>query len=595
MKVHNRGLVVLALVLALALLLPTAAFAQQIPAFPAKYSGTVLEAGDPAPDGAEVFAVIIDYESARVAVSDGAYANLKVAPPKTYVGRAVEFWVDVDGAGPVSPVQATPSVTVTFAEWVGFPGEPSGTVNLTYTPPHQLVSIEVTPAPASIKAPATQQFVATGKYYDEVDEDVTTTATWASSDETVATIDANGLATPVGAGTAEITATVGAIASPAASLTVATVASIAVTPASATIDAGDTQQFTATATYNDGSTGDVTTAVTWTSSDTSVATMAANGRATAKATGAANITATLDAVTSAPATLTVKGLASLAVSPATISMEAGERESLTAEGTYSDGTTEDLTTEVTWKSSDTSVASVTTAGVVAAIKGGIAEITATLDTVTGSATVTVVKVESIAVSPTSATVKIGATQQFKAVATYNDKSTKDVSTEATWASSDTATATVSASGLATAKAAGSANISATFEGVKGSATLTVPAPVATKVVVTPATAEVNVDETKQFTAKADYDDGRTGVDVTATATWTSSDSTVATVSAGLATGVKGGDVTITAQVDAATDSATLTVLAPGIGWWVWLIIAIVIVVVVAWVIVLMRRRRAAAS
>jgi hypothetical protein len=126
MRYKRSGFVIL-LAVALGLLLPAVALAQPpIPAFPAFYSGTVTMGGVPAPDGAEVFAKVKDYQSVSVTVADGSYANLKVAPPKPDVGEEVTFYVDSDGAdGPWEPVVATTETVVTFEEWA------RTTVNLT--------------------------------------------------------------------------------------------------------------------------------------------------------------------------------------------------------------------------------------------------------------------------------------------------------------------------------------------------------------------------------------------------------------------------------------------------------------------------------
>ena len=83
---------------------------------------------------------------------------------------------------------------------------------------------------------------------------------------------------------------------------------------------------------------------------------------------------------------------------------------------------------------------------------------------------------SIGVTPASATLAAGGTQQYAAAATYSDGSTVDVTREATWASSDAGIAAVSAGGLATAISSGTASIRATLNGVSGSASLAVSPP-----------------------------------------------------------------------------------------------------------------------
>jgi hypothetical protein len=85
-------------------------------------------------------------------------------------------------------------------------------------PPPTLVSIIVTPNNPIVFAGDTQQFSATGQYSDSSTQDLTSTATWASSDTTVATFNASGLATTVLAGATNTTATYNGVVSPAVRL-----------------------------------------------------------------------------------------------------------------------------------------------------------------------------------------------------------------------------------------------------------------------------------------------------------------------------------------------------------------------------------------
>lgn len=125
------------------------------------------------------------------------------------------------------------------------------------------------------------------------------------------------------------------------------------------------------------------------------------------------------------------------------------------------------------------------------------------------------------------------------------------SVEVTWATSDAEVATVSASGLVTGVKAGKATISVKVgDETKDSVEITVK-PV-TVAIDGSETAEIYVTRTVQLTVtKAPAD---------AAITWTSSDDEVATVSEnGLVTGVKGGEVIITATSGNASDSITVTV------------------------------------
>lgn len=82
---------------------------------------------------------------------------------------------------------------------------------------------------------------------------------------------------------------------------------------------------------------------------------------------------------------------------------------------------------------------------------------------------------SIAVTPSSSSIAVAATQQFTATGTHADATTEDFTTLVTWSSSNSSVATINSSGLATAVGAGSTAITATSGALFGSSTLTVTA------------------------------------------------------------------------------------------------------------------------
>src|SRR4051812_7445980 len=95
-------------------------------------------------------------------------------------------------------------------------------------------------------------------------------------------------------------------------------------------------------------------------------------------------------------------------------------------------------------------------------------------------------VTSIQVTPATSSVPKGLTQQFKATATYSDGTTADVTDQSAWTSTVPPVATVNAtSGIEQSVSLGSTSIKATMGGVSGSATLTVTAPVAKSIAVSP--------------------------------------------------------------------------------------------------------------
>lgn len=365
----------------------------------------------------------------------------------------------------------------------------------------------------------------------------------------------------------------GAVLSRQASLTVTTAAlqSIAVTPTSSTIAAGATQQFTATGSYSDGSTQNITTSVTWSSATATVATIGAStGLATGMSMGTSQITATKGGIASSAIALTVTSatLQSIAVTPGSASIAKGLTQRFTATGTFSDGSTQNITITVGWSSATPSVATISPrTGVGTGVGTGTAQITATkggIVSAPATLTVTAPVLQSIVVTPASASIAKGLTQQFIATGTYSDGSTQNITAGATWASGAVSAATIGAStGLATGVGAGTSLITATQGStVSPPATLTVTAAALQSISVTPAGPSITVGATQQFTATGSYTDGST-TNITTSVTWASGTTSVATIGSntGMATGLAAGTSQITAiQGSVVSPAETLTVI-----------------------------------
>jgi len=234
-----------------------------------------------------------------------------------------------------------------------------------------LSSIAVAPSAATVPAGLTQQFTATGTYSDGSTKDLTSSATWSSSDISKATIaSTSGLATGKSVGTTTITATYtnasGGNVSGSNTLTVAppNLSSVTVSSAAPSVAAGLTVQFAATGSYTDGSMKDLTASVSW-SSDSGNATIAAS---TGLATGVAAGTATITATISDPTAGTLKGsntltvappnLLSMVISPNGPSVPVMRKVQFHVFGKYTDGKDRELGQGISWSSSDTSIATI---------------------------------------------------------------------------------------------------------------------------------------------------------------------------------------------------------------------------------------------
>lgn len=343
------------------------------------------------------------------------------------------------------------------------------------------VDINVLPEDPSLAIGQTQQFTAqacdaNGK------KGVAANVFWDSSDPTVATIDSQtGLASCVGEGSTTITAASGnAVGTTDLTVGPVVLRSIAIMPPNPSLAAGQSQQFTAMGTNSDSTTTNLTNTATWTSSAPGVATIDASGLASTSAAGSATIKASSGGVTGQTMlNVSAPVLVSIAVTPVNPPIAAGQTQQLSAIGTYSDGTTKNLTSTVAWSTSAPGVAGITSGGLATGVAAGAATITATTGGVNGTTVLNVspAVVLSITVWSSSLSVGAGQTRQFTATATYSDGNKKDVSMSAFWTSSSTSVATVDPTGLATGGAFGASTITATYTDASGtfvsSATLNV--------------------------------------------------------------------------------------------------------------------------
>jgi Domain of unknown function (DUF1929)/Glyoxal oxidase N-terminus/Bacterial Ig-like domain (group 2) len=236
-----------------------------------------------------------------------------------------------------------------------------------------------------------QQFTATGTYSNGSKQNLTNTVTWNSASSSVATVAPGGLATAVGGGQTSVTATSGSVTGTSTlTVTAAVLTAIQVSPQVASLIVGSGQQFSATAIYSNGTSANITASATWTSSAATVASLSTStlGLATCIGTGITTVTASYGGLTGST-TLTVQDqLISIMVLPATATLVTGQTEQYSALGTYLSGVTENLTSSVTWNSS-TGSASIASGGLATTATSGQTSISASLGSVTGSATLTV--------------------------------------------------------------------------------------------------------------------------------------------------------------------------------------------------------------
>ena len=402
-------------------------------------------------------------------------------------------------------------------DWVDYPG---GMATVTLSKPEVIVKKKKT-------------VTLTATLYPETLTDKS--VTWESSDESIATVTADGVVKGVKSGVVTITCTSNATA--ASATCQVTVATISLDKSEAVVKKKSTITLTPTvypSTLEDKS-------VKWKSSDKTIATVSSAGVVKGVKSGVVTITCT--SVATGVSTTCKVTVGTITLNKSSVTVDQGKTVTLTP--TVYPSTLEDKT--VKWKSSDKSVATVTSAGKVKGVKAGVATITCTSNA-TGLSTTCTVTVPGVALDQTEVILKKKKTLTL--TPTFYPETLEDKSV--TWKSSDKTIATVSSAGKVTGVKSGVVTITCTSKATGLSATC--------KVTV----ATITLDQSEVIVRK------KNTVTLTPTVyptsledksvTWKSSDESVARVSSdGVVTGVKSGFVTITCTSNATGLSATCKV------------------------------------
>jgi uncharacterized protein YjdB len=254
------------------------------------------------------------------------------------------------------------------------------------------------------------------------------------------------------------------------------------------------------------------------------------------------------------------GAEGITVSPESSAVRVGGTTTLSAVARNASGSPIS-TASFFWSSSDTTIATVSQAGIVSGRNVGTAQIAASMGGVSGVATVAVIgqPIAAVVVVPSSATLRINTTLQLSDTV-KNAAGAAVPGQVVTWSSDNTSVATVDAAALVIAHAAGTAHITGTVGTVSGAATITVTAVPIAAIAITPRDPTVFVQQTTQLTATPKDSVG----DPLASQqfAWQSRAASVATVSAtGVVTGVSPGTAVIQASAEGVTGTDTVTVTA----------------------------------
>jgi len=441
------------------------------------------------PTAAADFAKILNFRTASAAIRRGdltQYANddisiftktlgsEKVIVMSNLRNASKSYVIPAALAGTyVNPYNNNASVTLTTGATRTFAAYEYLVLTNTNAPVVAVTGVSVSPTTATVGLGSTQQLNATIAPANATNQNVT----WTSSNTAVATVNASGLVSAVSAGTTTITVkTVDGNKTATSAITVAAipVASVSVSPTTASLYTGNTQQLSATIAPANAS----NKTVTWSSSNTAVATVNSSGLVTAVSAGTANITVTTqDGSKTAIAAITVNPNTNFTVYfykpstwgtgikiyywsalPTGVLADAswpGVNMTNAGNGWYSYIFTNVTSTNLIFNDGTSQTANLSRN------KTGWYMNATWYDSNPGTG----VAVTSVSLSPATASLSVGATQQLTPTVLPSNATNKAV----TYSSNNTAVATVNSSGLITAVANGNATITvSTVDGNKTS-------------------------------------------------------------------------------------------------------------------------------
>ncbi len=377
----------------------------------------------------------------------------------------------------------TSTITATF-------GNISSTLNVTANAAI-MQSLEISPANINLPIGLSQQFVATAIFSDNTTLDVTTDVTWTSDSESNASIantsGASGLLLGLTKGSVNIKAQLNGIERIlAVQIDDAVLETIEITPGILTLAKGNQLQLQATGQYSDNSTQDLTHDVIWSSENEQIATVSNvisnSGLLSALTTGSTQISAILSGISrSLNVEISNAVLQRIDIAGNISNIPLGTQDQLTVIGTYSDQTSQDLTSLVSWTAGDQSIINIDTAnGQLFALAEGETFVSASYSGVTGTYNISVTSatLESIELDISDVKVANLTGIQFKALGSFSDGSTKDLTQESLWTSSSAQIASANNitqnKGWVDALSPGVVTISARYnEALTASTTLTV--------------------------------------------------------------------------------------------------------------------------
>ena len=354
-------------------------------------------------------------------------------------------------------------------------GDEAGTTPVSPT----ITSIEMNASTETLPLGLSVTMTTTAYLSDNTSINVTDEAVYTSSDETILIAESNttvNMLSSKGVGSSLVTAQyAGYDANLSINVTNANLVSILVTSEQLTIGLGQTIQFSANGTYTDDSIINMSADVNWTLSDEAVSTIDSSGLLSSLIIGTTQVSSSKDGIVSNISDVVVSApvVTSIAITPNSAQILRLNIVDFTANGTFSDGSTSDVTNSATWSSLDSSIASITSSGTATGLLEGNTSVTAFINSVQSSALIDVIQETLTAISITvPAEIEQGRTGNLTATGSYDNGTNKDITSYVTWTSLDTAILTISGS-TASGVSIGNTSIEASLSGQSASSATSV--------------------------------------------------------------------------------------------------------------------------
>ena len=412
-----------------------------------------------------------------------------------------------------------------------------------------------------------------GIYDDGSKQNITHDVVWSSLNDSIATIDTNGVLKALEAGTTTITATIQNIESTFqisvtnASLTAVYLYSTKGSPILVKTDV----KMRAFGVYSDGNITDITNTATWSSSDQNIATVTSQGLVTAKSTGTVKITASVGKQTNEYALEIVKPsiIAIQLSTPTGINIKKGTSSKFYATAILNNGESVDITSVAYWSSKNSTIATVSNdsknAGLVTGVEVGNTIIEVNYLGVQSSIKVHIEtpNLTALFLSKNKENVYAGLDVELTATGIYEDDSSRDLSNDVAWISENSAVATVDSSGLVTTLSEGNVTITAALGDVYASTLLEVGSAILTDITIITATDTLPDGLSIVVKSAGTFSDGNIS-DITSNTSWSVSEPSIVEIVTNsdgrvFIKALKPGSVTLTAYAQGVTATKSFTV------------------------------------